>query len=183
MGRKKTMNRRLVLLTALTAGLIAAGPVAAYSTHGQRLTAVMGQGVGTVNVTLAAGTVGFSAEITVNVHATTPDATFYIQRAPEVGRPLGNDGICQRANGLWPWEQPNSAGFPAAPAFVTFPRPLAGDFKTLTTDADGTGSAHFAFDLPALADGTEFDVEFRLIDSLTAPTTDLRTGCFTVTVR
>ena len=109
--------------------------------------------------------------------------TLYIQRAPEVGRPLGSDGICQRANGLWPWEQPNSAGFPPAPAFVTFPRPLAGDFKTLTTDSDGAGSAHFAFDLPTLADGTVFDVEFRLVDSVTAPTTDLRTGCFTVTVK
>jgi hypothetical protein len=177
------MNRRLVLLVALTAGLVAAGPVAASGPHAQRLAAVMGHGSGTVNLTLTAGTVGFSAEITVNVHATTPNATFYIQRAPEVGRPLGSDGICQRAMGLWPWEQPNSDGFPAAPAWVTFPRPLAGDFKTLTTDADGSGSAHFAFDLPTLADGTVFDVEFRLVDSLTAPTTDLRTGCFTVSVR
>ena len=69
------------------------------------------------------------------------------------------------------------------PAFVTFPRPLAGDFKTLITDAAGDGDAHFAFDLPGLADGTQFDVEFRLVDSLTAPASDLRTGCFTVTVK
>jgi hypothetical protein len=177
------MNRRIVLVTALAAGLIAAGTVEASGTGGRSLSAVTGQGAGVVSVAATADAVGFSAEIAVNVHATTPYATFYIQRAPEVGRPLGSDGICQRADGLWPWEQPNSVGFPPAPAFVTFPRPLAGDLKTLTTDADGAGAAHFAFDLPTLADGTEFDVEFRLIDSLTAPTTDLRTGCFTVTVR
>jgi len=177
------MKLRNVLLTALTACLIAAGPVQADGTHGRSLSAVIGQGTGIVNVTTTAGTVGDSMEITVNVHGTAPSTTLYIQRAPEVGRPLGSDGICQRANGLWPWEQPNSAGFPPAPAFVTFPRPLAGDFKTLTTDSDGAGSAHFAFDLPTLADGTVFDVEFRLVDSVTAPTTDLRTGCFTVTVK
>jgi hypothetical protein len=177
------MNRRLVLLTALTVSAIAAGPVEAKGTHGQALTAVVGQGAGIVNLTPTAATAGFSAQITVNVHATAPNTTFFVQRAPEVGRPLGDDSICQRANGLWPWEQPNSAGFPPAPAFVTFPRPLAGDLTTLTTDADGDGAAHFAFDLPAIPDGTVFDVEFRLIDSLTAPATDLRTGCFTVTVK
>jgi Cu/Zn superoxide dismutase len=175
------MKKRHIML-ALTAALIAAGPVQA-DTHGQTLAAVTGQGAGIVNITTTSGSLGFSAQITVNVHGTTPNSVLYIQRAPEVGRPLGNDGICQRANGLWPWEQPNSAGFPAAPAFVTFPRPNAGDLKTLTTDADGAGSAHFAFDLPTLADGTVFDVEFRLVDDLAAPTTDLRTGCFTVTVR
>jgi len=177
------MNTRLILLTALTGVLVAAGPAQASGTHGHSLSAVIGQGAGIVNVTTTAGQVGDSMEITVNVHGTTPNATLYIQRAPEVGRPLGSDGICQRANGLWPWEQPNSAGFPAAPSWVTFPRPLAGDLKTLATDSDGAGSAHFAFNLPTLADGTVFDVEFRLVDSLTAPSTDLRTGCFTVTVK
>jgi len=177
------MTLRHVLLTALTACLIVAGPVQASGGHGQSLSAVTGQGAGVVNLVTTPGAPGFSAEITVNVHGTTPNATLYIQRAPEVGRPLGNDGICQRANGLWPWEQPNSAGFPPAPTWVTFPRPLAGDLKTLTTDSDGAGSAHFAFDLPTLADGTVFDVEFRLVDSTTVPTTDLRTGCFTVTVK
>jgi hypothetical protein len=177
------MNRCLVLLTALMVSAIAAGPLEANGTHGQALTAVIGQGAGIVNVTPTAASFGFSAQITVNVHGTAPNATFFVQRAPEVGRPLGDDGICQRANGLWPWEQPNSAGFPPAPAFVTFPRPLAGDLATLITGADGDGDAHIAFDLPALADGTVFDVEFRLVDSLTAPVTDLRTGCFTVTVK
>jgi hypothetical protein len=177
------MKRRFILITMLTASLALAGSVQADGTHGRHLMAFLGQGSGVVNFTVTPGAVGFTAEITVNIHGTTPNTTFYVARAPEVGRPLGQDGICQRASGAWPWEQPNSAGFPAAPAFVMFPRPLAGDFKTLTTDADGAGSTHFAFDLPALADGTVFDVEVRLIDSLSAVTTDLRTDCFTATVK
>ena len=177
------MKRRFVLLAVLMLSLALTGSVQADGTHGRRLMAVLGQGSGTVNFTVTPGAVGFSAEITVNVHGTNPNTTFYVARAPEVGRPLGHDGICQRANGAWPWEQPNSVGFAPAPAFVMFPRPLAGDLKTLTTDADGAGSTHFAFDLPALADGTVFDVEVRLIDSLSVVTTDLRTDCFTATVK
>jgi hypothetical protein len=177
------MHKHLVLLIALAASLIAPGLVEAGGTHGQSLSAVTGQGAGMVNLTAIPGEAGLTVEVTVNVHQTTPNATFYIQRAPEIGRPLGNDGICQRANALWPWEQPNSDGFPPAPAFVSVPRPLAGDLKTLTTDADGSGSTHFALNFPAIPDGTVFDVQFRLIDSLTAPTTNLQTGCFAVTAK
>ena len=179
----RRLQRRLLVLAMVTASLGFVGGVEASATHGLRLAPVTGQGDGIVNFTVIPDTVGFAANITVNVHDTTPNTTFYISRAPEVGRPLGSDGICQRANGAWPWEQPNSIGYPPAPAFVQFPRPLAGDLKTLTTDADGSGSAQFAFALTALADGTVFDVEFRLADSLTAPTTDLRTDCVTATVK
>jgi hypothetical protein len=177
------MGRPFVLVSALIVSMLAAASVQAAGTHGEQLVAVLGQGTGMVNVTATAAADGFSAEITVNVHGSVPSTTFFVQRAPEVGRPLSNDGICQRANGLWPWEQPSSAGFPPAPAFVTFPRPLAGDLTTLTTDADGAGSAHLAFDLPAIADGSRFDVEFRIVDSLISATTDLRSACFTVSVR
>lgn len=173
---------RLVVLTMLAGSLALAGSVQA-SSNGRPLVAVSGQGAGRVNLALTSAAEGFSAQITVNVHGASPDTTFYIARAPEVGRPLGNDGTCQRAAELWPWEQPNSVGFPAAPAFVMFPRPLAGELKTLVTNANGSGATHFAFDLPTLADGTQFDVEFRLVDSLSVPTTDLRTTCFTVTVK
>lgn len=172
---------RFVVLTML-ATLAFAGSAQA-SSYGGALVAFSGQGAGRAILALTSGEVGFSAEISVNVHGAAPNTTFYVTRAPEVGRPLGSDGICQRADGLWPWEQPNSVGFPAAPAFVMFPRPLPGDLKTLVTNAAGAGSVHFAFDLPTLADGTQFDVEFRLIDSLTAVTTDLRTPCSTVTVK
>ena len=181
------MHKRLVLLAALSVSLIAAGPVAA-GTHGQQLTPVLGQGAGIVNLTSLPGDPGLTVNVTINVHNAAPNTTFFIQRAPETGipqRPLSNDGICQRANGLWPWEQPNSEGFPPVPAFVTVPKPLPGDLVTLTTNAQGNGTAHFILNFPPnfVLDGTVFDVEFRLVDSLTAPTTDLRTDCFTVTAR
>jgi hypothetical protein len=178
---KRTM-RRLIVLVVLAANLIQVATVQA-TAEARRLVAVSGNGTGMVKIALTSAQDGFSAQITVNVHGAAPDTTFYLSRAPEVGRPLGSDGICQRAAGLWPWEQPNSAGFPPAPAYVFFPRPLAGDLKTLVTDEEGTGSAHFAFDLPMLADGTAFDVQLRLVDSLSSPTTDLQTDCFTLTVK
>jgi hypothetical protein len=176
------MNRRLALVTALAVSLVAAGSAQAHNPHARKLSAIAGEGAGKVAIETKAGTVGFSAKISVSVHGAAPDTTFYIQRAPEVGRPLGEDGICQRGSGLFPWEQPNSAGFMPAPTWVSFPRPLEGELKTLSTGPGGSGHASFVFDLPMLADGTVFDVQFRLVDSLTAPTTDLRSGCLTVTV-
>jgi len=147
------------------------------STHGQQVTAVVGAGSGIVNVTATAAADGtFSAQINVNVHGAPPNTTFYVQRAPEVGRPNGADGICQRAAGLPPWGPP-------APNFVTFPLPAAGPLVTLQTSPGGAGAVHIDFAAPAISDGTQFDVMFRLVDSLTSPTNELRTGCFTVTVK
>jgi hypothetical protein len=177
------MKKPVFLLAVATAGLFAAAPVTANGPHERMLSAVVGQGSGTAEVRFSSADVGLSAEITVNIHGTVPNTVFYLQRAPEIGRPLGSDGICQRALGLWPWEQPNSAGFPAAPVWVALPRPLPGDLKTLTTDADGSGSAHLSLKIPTIADGTTFDLVFRVSDSLTAPANDLRTGCFTVTAK
>lgn len=181
------MNRNALLVTTAVAVLALLGPAAgianAGDAQGRRLTATVGQGEGIVNVRPTSSAVGLSSEITVNVHGAAPGTSFYIQRSAEIGRPLGTDGICQKANGLWPWEQPNSVGYPPVPAFTTFPRPLAGAFTTLTTDADGTGVAHFFINLPTIADGTTFDVEFRLVDDLTAPSQDLRSGCFSVTAK
>lgn len=149
----------------------------ASNTHGQQLAAVIGSGSGIVNVTSTAAVDGsFSAQITVNVHGAPPDTTFYVQRSPEIGRPDGADGICQRAAGLPPWGAP-------APNFVTFPLPLAAPLVTLQTSPGGAGSVHIDFAAPTIPDGMRFDVMFRLVDSLTSPANDLRTGCFTVTVR
>ena len=149
----------------------------AASTHGQQLTAVIGSGAGIVNVSTTAAVDGsFSAQITVNVHDAPPNTTFYVQRAPEIGRANGADGICQRAAGLPPWGPP-------APNFVTFPLPAAGPLVTLQTSEGGSGAVHIDFAAPTIADGTQFDVMFRLVDSLTSPTNELRTGCFTVTVK
>ena len=147
------------------------------ATHGQQLTAVRGTGSGIVNVTPTAAVDGsFSAQITVNVHGAPPNTTFYVQRAPEIGRANGADGICQRAAGLPPWGPP-------APNFVTFPMPAAGPLVTLQTSAGGSGATHIDFAAATIGDGTVFDVMFRLVDDLTSPTNELRTGCFTVTVR
>ena len=153
----------------------AMGPASA--THGQQLTAVVGIGSGIVNVTPTAAVDGsFSAQININVHGAPANTTFYVQRAPEIGRPNSADGICQRAAGLPPWGPP-------APNFVTCPLPAAGPLVTLQTSEGGAGTVHIDFVAPTILDGTQFDVMFRLVDSLTAPTNDLRTGCFTVTVK
>lgn len=146
-------------------------------THGEQLTAVIGVGSGIVNVTSTAAVDGsFSAQINVNVHDAPPNTTFYVQRAPEIGRANSADGICQRAAGLPPWGAP-------APNFVTFPLPAAGPLVTLQTSEGGSGAVHIDFVAPTISDGTQFDVMFRLVDSLTSPTNELRTGCFTVTVK
>ncbi len=155
----------------LTLGMLTVGPVQADGTHGQQLSVFDGRGTGTgiVNVTLTAGVVGFSAQVNVNIHGAAPDTTFYVQRAPEFGTLYPQDGICQRA---------------AAGSFVTLPRPLPGDFTTITTNGAGSGTAHLAIELPFIPDGARFDVEFRVVDSLgTTPANDLRTGCFTVSVK
>lgn len=149
----------------------------ASTTHGEQLTAVVGAGSGIVNVTATAAVDGtFSAQINVNVHGAPPNTIFYVQRAPEVGRSNGADGICQRAAGLPPWGPP-------APNFVTFPMPAAGPLVTLQTSEGGAGAVHIDFAAATISDGTQFDVMFRLVDSLTSPTNELRTGCFTVTAR
>jgi hypothetical protein len=149
----------------------------ALGTHGQQLTAVIGAGSGIVNVSSTADVDGsFSAQINVNVHDAPANTTFYVQRAPEIGRANGADGTCQRAAGLPPWGPP-------APNFVTFPLPGAGPLVTLQTSEAGSGSVHIDFAAPTISDGTQFDVMFRLVDSLTSPTNELRTGCFTVTVK
>ncbi len=151
--------------------------LSASTTHGKQLTAVIGSGSGIVNVTATGAVDGsFSAQINVNVHGAPPNTTFYVQRAPEIGRPSSADGICQRAAGLPPWGPPASN-------FVTFPLPAAGPLVTLQTSQGGAGAVHIDFAAPLIADGTRFDVMFRLVDSLTNPTNDLRTTCFTVTVK
>jgi hypothetical protein len=124
----------------------------------------------------AAADGSFSAQINVDVHDAPPNTTFFVQRAPEIGRPNSADGVCQRAAGAAPWGPP-------APNFVTFPLPAAGPLVMLQTSEGGAGSVHINFEAPTILDGTQFDVMFRLVDNLTNPTNDLRTGCFTVTVK
>lgn len=148
-------------------------------THRSSITAVSGPGSGGLSVTpksIPEGT--FVADISILIANARPTATYIIQRAPEIGRALGADGVCQRAVGQSPW----SASDPAAPAFVTFANASGGPI-TLATAANGTGAANFEFRAPTIAAGTLFDVMFRLVDSESTPTTELRSGCFTVTVK
>jgi len=129
--------------------------------HGNRLTAVSGQGSGIVNVTATAQDDGaFHAQIEVNVHGAPPNTTFLVQRRPD----LTADGACTGAS------------------FITFPGPAR-----LTTSAGGAGAAHIDFAPPAgspYLTADQFDVMFRLLEESPNPgATELRTDCFTVTVK
>lgn len=153
-------------------------PAPPAGTHQAVLTASIGRGAGGVSVSPVANAAQtFEATIRVQVARAAPSATYIIQRAPEIGRANAADGICQRALGLPPW----SPSDPPAPAFVTFAP--AGPPTTLTTDASGNGSVEFQFAAPTIPSGTVFDVMFRLADNVDAPTTELRSTCFTVTAR
>ena len=147
-------------------------------THQSAITAVTGPGRGGVSVTpksIPEGTM--AVDISILLTDARPNATYIVQRAPEVGRALAADGICQRAVGASPW----SASDPAAPSFLTFP--LGTGSATMTTAANGTASLDFEFRSPITPAGTVFDVMFRLVDNETAPTTELRSGCLTVVVK
>jgi hypothetical protein len=147
-------------------------------THQSPISAVTGPGAGGVSVTpksIPEGT--FAADISVLITSARPNASYIVQRAPEIGRALAADGICQRALGMSPW----SAADPPAPAFVTFPG--GGGSETVTTASNGTGTLNFEFRAPTIPAGTVFDVMFRLVDSEASPLTELRSGCFTVTVK
>jgi len=51
---------------------------------------------------------------------------------------------------------------------------------TVTTDDRGTGRAQLTRNLSAVAEGTEFDIHFRVLDGATAV---LESGCYQFTVR
>lgn len=150
-------------------------------TYQSRLDAVVGQGIGGVSATSipeADGT--FHVLLRFLVKCAAPATTFVVQRAPDVGRALGSDGVCQRAQALPPW----GPGDPAATAFLTFPRQDGSTGPvTLTTNANGEGSLDFDFRSSALQRGDRFDVEMRLVDNEASPTSDLRSGCMTIDVR
>lgn len=147
-------------------------------THQSAMTAVRGSGSGGVSLTTKPIPEGSMAvDISIVLNNARANTTYFLQRAPEVGRALAADGICQRALGLSPW----SASDPAAATFLTFP--LGTGSATITTTASGTGSLDFEFRSPTIPAGTLFDVMLRLVDNETAPTTELRSGCLTVSVK
>jgi len=186
---KTTKLANVVVITAVATVLAGCGHNPASSdvlpppdgTFQALLSPVSGSGVGGVSVTPQALTSRtFDAIIRVRVQRARANATYFVQRAPEVGRANGADGACQRALGQTPW----SPSDPPAPAFVTFPMPTSpGPLTALTTLADGSGSIEFEFAAPTIPAGTSFDVMFRLVDDVAAPTAELRSTCFTVTAK
>ncbi len=140
------------------------------------LAEIGGAGCGSVHVAPYLNGGSFAATITVRVALGKPVTTYTLQRAPEVGRANGADGVCQRALSLAPW----SSSDPPAPSFVTFPLPNTDPTVTLTTDASGRGEKSFDFKAAGIATPIQFDVMFRALDNLTAPTTILQSTCFTV---
>jgi hypothetical protein len=120
----------------------------------------------------------FQATIRFRVRGGPPRTTYVVQRAPEVGdAPLGADGVCQRAQDLPPW---NSRG---ELPFLTFLDPSTTLARTITTDGNGDGALEFVHRTTAIPAGTRFDVQMRLVDDVSIPTTELRSGCMTVAVQ
>jgi hypothetical protein len=154
-------------------------PTVPPGTHQSRLSATLGTGEGGVSVSpqrIPAAT--FAANISIRIDRARPSTTYIVQRAPEIGRALASDGVCQRALGTAPW----SAADPPAPAFVTFPGASTGSVVSVTTSSTGSASLDFEFQAPTIPAGTVFDVMFRLVDNESTPTVEIRSGCFTVTV-
>ena len=143
------------------------------------MVAVAGVGVGGMSVTPKAIPEGyFVADIKIRVRNAKPNTTYTVQRAPEIGRAMGSNGICERALGLAPW---SSADTPAA-AFITF-IPAGGTAPaTFMTSASGDGMLDFQFQAATIPKDTRFDVMFRLLDDTTAPTAVILSQCVTVTV-
>jgi hypothetical protein len=171
-----------VLLAACLVGcnprLTAPSGLVPPGTHQSPLVAVGGSGRGGVSVTPKSIPEGSMAvDISVLASDARPNTSYFVQRAPDVGRDLQSDGICQRSLGVTPW----SVNDPPAARFLTFP--LGSGVATLTTDRSGIGNVNFEFRSPTTPAGTTFDVMFRLVDSEAAPSSELRSGCLSVLVK
>ena len=174
------MPRRLIACILATAGGLACAaertPTTAPSegvqvtlaqggtlTHGIALAATLGTGWGMVNVTPSAedqGTLHVQGQ--VQVLGVPANTTYLVQRAPDVNVA---DPAC-----TGPW--------------ISFPVPNPGPLVTLTSSPGGAGSAHFEVGVGGpFTSGTPFNVKFRLIDDLNAPTSVLETACTTVVVK
>ncbi len=141
--------------------------------------AVAGPGEGGVSVTPKAIPEGyFVADIKIRLRKATPNTTYIVQRAPEIGRAAASNGICERALGLAPWSFADTP----APSFLTFVPSGQTAPVTLTTTATGDARLDFEFRAPSIPSGTKFDVMFRLINDASAPTAIILSQCFTVSV-
>jgi hypothetical protein len=109
------------------------------------------------------------SQLTISVEGVSPNTVLYVRRAGDLGLLGGQqaDGVCQRA----------TAGL-----FGQVPLP-AGGFVTLETSAGGAGATHVHF--YGAGEGNRLDSVWQLVDALppAVPTVDLRTPCFTFTVK
>jgi hypothetical protein len=144
------------------------------TTTGLPLTAVVGSGSGTLSDAATASDQegAINLQLTMNVQQTAPNTTLYLMRAGDVGLPNGqqSDGICQRAN----------LGF-----FQPVREQPGGPIATLQTSNGGSGALHLELSGNDVPDGAQIDVVYRLVNALppASPTIDLRTPCFTFTVK
>lgn len=141
-----------------------ARPPGAQGTHGYRLTAIVGQGTGHVNISPEASQEGFSVEVQVSVRSSEPNAEFLLTRSVD----FEPDGVCTGTK------------------FTPLPLPNPGPLELLTTSPAGAGAKHvsFAFTPPPPApfeDGKQFDVHWEIRTE--SGSTVLRSDCITVTVR
>jgi hypothetical protein len=139
------------------------------SSHGLPLTPVVGTGSGTFNLTITpSDRNGFTtdAQLAISVRGVAPNTVLYLLRAGDRGLPGGQegDGVCQRA---------------ALGLFA----PVPGG-ATLETSAGGAGAAHVHL-TGNDSDDITIDAVYRLVDALppAVPTVDLRTPCFTFTLK
>jgi len=145
-------------------GAPAVQPAVRPASHGQPLTAVVGEGEGVLSISPKGDRPGFSVEIQVALRNTSPNTTFTLTRAVD----FTLDGVCTNTN------------------FVPLPLPNPGPLVLLTTSPGGAGAAHVSFALdpvqfPQFSEGTTFEVhwDIRATDGSVA----LRSDCFRVTVK
>ena len=109
------------------------------------------------------------SQLTISVEGVSPNTVLYVRRGGDLGLTGGQqaDGVCQRA---------------AAGLFGQVPLPTGG-FVTLETSPGGAGAAHVHF--YGAGEGNRLDSVWQLVDALppAVPTVDLRTPCFTFTVK
>jgi hypothetical protein len=153
------MRRLVVAVSAALLAVTVVGVAQADPITYVGLTAISGQGSGTVSFSPTAkneGTNQFDVQITVSIHGAAPNTEFTASRNVD----FNADGIC------------------TGPTFTPFSPPF-------TTSPGGAGTAHYEVlrgppAAPLFVEGAMFDVSFRVVGT---DGTVLTSDCFTVTVK
>ena len=89
-----TILAAVLLVPACGSSSTAPGTIVPVGTHQSAITAVTGPGAGGVSVTpKAIPSATFAADISVLITGARPNANYIVQRAAEIGRALGSDGL------------------------------------------------------------------------------------------